>query len=173
MTGDYILLPKQTPNGRPMVKCVKCGKIKEHHARGHCNWCFRKYLWTPKKITCKECGRERNHKAYGLCGGCHVRLKHYDNVLRYNAKKYHNIELEYYREITKKCDNCNFSKIVNIHHLDGNTRNNDRKNVVGLCPNCHKMIHMYKYFEEIKESLAEKGFDVSMVHPSNYVNHRK
>lgn len=169
---DYELLPKLDSSEGPRVKCKICNKIKEHRAHGLCSWCYKNRFWKPKKIICKNCGRERYHKAFGLCGGCHIRLHHYEGVRAYNAKKYHGINLEYYREITKQCDNCGFSKIVNIHHLDGNTRNNDRKNVVGLCPNCHKMIHMYKHYEEIKESLKNKGFDVSQVHPTNYVNHR-
>jgi len=169
---DYELLPKLNPNERPRVKCKRCNEIKEHRSQGHCYNCYKKYIWKQKKIICKSCKRERNHHSHGLCSGCNMRLNHYDVIHRYNTKKYHGIELEYYREVTKQCDNCGFSKIVNIHHLDGNTRNNNRKNVIGLCPNCHKMIHMYKHFEEIKAGLAKKGFDISMVHPSNYVNHR-
>ncbi len=159
------------PNEGKRVVCSKCKQIKQHHAKGMCYSCYKKQ-WKPKRVTCKSCGRKRYHKAFGLCSGCHTRLHHYDKTLAYNAKKYHDIDLKLYREITKACDSCSFTKIVEIHHLNGNTKDNDRKNVVGLCPNCHRMIHRYNFYEEIKENLKKKGFDVSMVHPSNYVNKR-
>lgn len=98
-----------------------------------------------------------------------MRLHHYDMVLAYNAKKNHDIDYALYRKVTKKCDSCGFDKLIHIHHLNGNTRDNDLKNLVGLCPNCHKMIHSYKYYEEIRYILKQKGFDVTKVHPTNYV----
>ena len=108
----------------------------------------------------------RPHKAYGLCSGCHIRLHHYDKVKAYNAMKLHGIELDKLREFTKRCVNCGFDKCIELHHLDGHTRNNDPKNLVGLCPNCHKMIHAYAYFEDIRESLGKKGYDVSKIKPA-------
>ena len=165
-------IERSNPNEAKKVMCSQCDKIKEHHAKGMCYSCYKK-LWKPKKIICKSCGRKRFHKAFGLCPGCHTRLHHYHKTLAYNAKKYHGIEFAFYREVTKECDNCGFNKIVQIHHLNGNTRDNSKNNVVGLCPNCHKMIHMYQFYEEIKEKLSKKGFDVSIVHPTNYVNRRE
>lgn len=170
MAKDYKLLSPSNPNEKPRVKCKNCSKVKEHHAKGYCYSCYRKVGWERKKIKCKSCGRERYHKAYGLCGGCHIRLHHYDKTLAFNAKRYHGIEdFKFYKEITAKCANCGFTKIVQIHHLDGNTKNNDKKNVVGLCPNCHKMIHMYEYYGEVKENLGKKGFDISNIKPTNFI----
>ena len=169
MVKDYTLIPSGNPNERDSVTCKKCGQIKPHHAKGMCYRCYKKFGWKRKKIICKNCKRERYHQAFGLCGGCHVRLHHYDKTLAFNAKKDHGIDYGLYRTVTKQCDSCGFSKIVHIHHLDGNTRNNDRKNIVGLCPNCHKMIHMYQYYGEIKATLQKKGFDVSLVHQTNYI----
>ena len=170
MVKDYKLLPRKNPNERFRVVCKNCKKEEEHHAKGLCNKCYKKVGWARKKIRCKNCNRERYHKAFGLCGGCHTRLHHYEKTLAFNAKRYHGIEdFEFYKEITAKCANCEFSKIVQIHHLDGNTRNNAKKNAVGLCPNCHKMIHMYEYYDEIKENLKKNGYDVSKVEPTNFI----
>jgi|TARA_Y100000310_G_C20229453_1_gene599520 hypothetical protein len=168
MPKDYKLLPPRNPNERARVKCKNCGKVEEHHAKGMCHSCYRKIGWVRKKVKCKNCGRERHHKAFGLCGGCHTRLHHYERTLAFNAKRYHGIDFGLYKEVTKECDNCGFTNVVQIHHLDGNTRNNDRKNIAGLCPNCHKMIHMYEFYEEIKDKLGKKGFDISKVHPTNF-----
>ena len=122
-----------------------------------------------EKIKCKGCDRIRPHKAFGLCGGCHVRLYHYDLTKSYNARKWHNINFNKYKELTKTCASCCFDKLITLHHLDGNKKNNDEKNLVGLCPNCHKMIHTYQYYREIRERLQKRGFEVENIHPSNYV----
>lgn len=158
--------PNPNPNGKALVDCFGCKERKEHHAKGYCFNCYRKFAWKKKLITCKNCGRKRFHKAFGLCGGCHTRLYHYDKTLAYNTKKYHNISLDELRKLTKSCVSCGFSKIVELHHLDGNKTNRDNKNLIGLCPNCHKMIHSYDYFDDIKKILKNKGYDTSNIKPS-------
>ena len=157
------------PNGRFLIDCPGCKERKEYHAKGYCYTCYKKFSWKSKEIKCKGCGRIRPHKAFGLCSGCHIRLHHYDLAKRYNTRKWHNISLEKLREVTKVCASCDFDKLVTLHHLDGNKKNNDDKNLVGLCPNCHKMIHTYQYFEEVREKLKKKGYDTEKVHPTNYV----
>lgn len=161
--------PNPNPNGRFLIDCPGCKERKEYHSKGYCYKCYKKYSWKSKEIECKSCRRLRPHKAFGLCGGCHTRLHHYDLTLSYNAKKDHNISLEKLRQLTKICASCGFDKLIALHHLDGNRKNNGDKNLIGLCHNCHKMIHTYQYYEEIKENLRKKGFDVTQVHPTNYV----
>lgn len=157
------------PNGRDLIDCLGCNQRKEYHAKGYCYKCYKKHVWKNKEIKCKNCGRIRLHKAFGLCGSCHTRLYHYDLTKSYNAKKLHNISLEKLRELTKVCASCGFDKIISLHHLNGDRKNNDIKNLVGLCPNCHKMIHTHQYFKEIKEKLGYGGYNVEKVHPTNYV----
>ena len=46
-----------------------------------------------------------------------------------------------------KCEKCgeNFESIIpNIHHKDGNARNNELTNLILLCPNCHSKTATYK-----------------------------
>jgi len=51
-----------------------------------------------------------------------------------------------------KCEQCGFSGInpsshrtvLEIHHIDGNYRNNRPDNLKVLCPNCHAMTPNYK-----------------------------
>ena len=159
------------PNGRYLIDCPKCGQRKEHHAKGLCKSCYKKQ-WVPKMIICKSCGRKRPHKAFGLCPGCHTRLHHYAEAKKANIKRYYGISMELYEKSTKKCVSCGFSKIVGLHHLDGDKKNTTPENLIGLCPNCHKMIHSYEFYEEIKDNLRKKGFDVTKIHPSNYVYRR-
>lgn len=161
--------PNPNPNGRFLIDCPGCKERKEYHAKDYCYKCYKKFVWRSREIKCKSCGRIRPHKAFGLCAGCHVRLHHYDLTKSYNVLKWHNISLDRLRELTKICAACAFDKLITLHHLDGNKKNNDGKNLVGLCPNCHKMIHTYQYFEEIKDVLKKKGYNTEKVHPTNYV----
>lgn len=133
--------------------CKVCKKEKEYHAKDLCHTCYRKHAWKRKKIICKNCGKERYHQAFGFCGGCHTKLYHYDKTKAYNYRKWHNISLDLYRKITKKCLVCNFDKVVDLHHLDGNHDNNAEDNLIGLCPNHHKMLHNSKYRAEIKQMI--------------------
>lgn len=159
MKKSIVFYPKLNPNGAKLVDCLGCGKRTEHHAKGFCYSCYKKQ-WQPLKVICKNCGRLRNHHSYGLCNTCNTRLNHYDTVLSYNAKKQFNLDLKTYKELTKACICCGFNKIVELHHLDSDKKNNFKENLVPLCPNCHKMIHSHAYFKEIITKLEEKGYDL-------------
>ncbi|MFH1637709.1 MAG: hypothetical protein ABIB71_04775 [Candidatus Woesearchaeota archaeon] len=169
----YNKYPNPNPNGRPLIDCKGCGKRLENGAKGYCKKCYKNIYWKPKSQTCKNCERDRPHQAFGLCVTCYNRLHHYDYIKAYNAKKYYGISLEKLRRFTKKCIVCGFSKIVELHHLDGNRKNNYRGNLVGLCPNCHKMIHSYAFFDEIINILKKKGYGVSKCKPSTFLSERK
>ena len=155
-----------------MIHCPICNKYRPSTTRGMCNTCYRRIKWPRKLKTCKSCGRIRPHQAFGLCPGCHMRVYHYDKIKEHNAQKRYNISLETLQKITTACVICNFSKIVELHHLDGKNAKSNTKNLVGLCPNCHKQIHSYEFFEDIKKKLLEKGYDVSGIHPTSYAKDR-
>jgi hypothetical protein len=59
--------------------CIKCGKDKDHYAKGMCKVCYNKQ-WPrkkPKKATCANCRRCMFIAAKGLCKTCyHFELKH-------------------------------------------------------------------------------------------------
>ena len=65
-----------------------------------------------------------------------------------------------YQKITSKCAICNFDKVVDLHHLDYNKKNNSESNLVGLCPNHHKMLHDFRYRKEMFDILREKGYGI-------------
>ena len=146
----------ENPNGPKITTCVKCGQVKPHHAKQMCQKCYKRLYFKPKMIICKNCGRERPHKAYGLCGTCHIKQHHYETTKAFNYRKWHNISLELYRQKTKKCFLCGFDKIVELHHIDSDHKNNAPDNFMGLCPNHHKMLHDIRYSDEIKKQIEEK-----------------
>jgi RecJ-like exonuclease len=125
------------------VKCKVCSKIKQHQAKGMCHNCYI-YHGTPK-VTCKGCGKLKNHWAKGHCSNCFKKTFHYDRIKASNAKRDHKIGLDLYNHVTKSCFICGFDKAVDLHHLDRNHSNNKPENLIGLCPNHHKMLHMEKY----------------------------
>jgi len=139
-----------------MIICKNCKKQVIPHAKGMCTTCYKKLAWKPKPKICKRCNRELPHHAKGFCAGCYNILFNLDHAKAHNYKKWHNLELETYKEITKQCFICNFEKIVELHHLDGKKENNSKENLIGLCPNHHKMIHNYKFKDEFLEEINNK-----------------
>lgn len=138
-------------------KDIRYSEFNEKHI---CNLCYRKHFWKPTPIICKRCGREKAMHAKGLCMGCYSSIFQSEAIRAHNAKKYHQIDKEVYKKLMKKCLVCDFDKIVEIHHLDHNHKNNSPQNLVGLCPNCHKLLHSLRYQKEIFDNLKEKGFKI-------------
>ena len=86
-------------------------------------------------------------------------LFHSENNKRWNHEKNFGIDIEIYKKLTKECVICGFDKIVDLHHLDENKKNSSEKNLVGLCPNHHRMLHNFRYKKEILDILDEKGYE--------------
>lgn len=62
----------------------------------------------------------------------------------------------------KKCIVCDEDKIVEVHHLDGNKKNNKIDNLVPLCPTHHQYWHSrFKYLIEDKIVKYIQEFKIS------------
>lgn len=143
-----------------IIKCKNCGKEDENHAKGYCFNCYRKFGWKRKLINCNRCGRQKPNHAKGFCAGCYNFTFHLDKTKAGNYRKWYGLDNETYKKITTKCSICGFDKVVDLHHLDGNKKNSSENNLIGLCPNHHKMLHDYRYREEMFNILKERGFNV-------------
>jgi hypothetical protein len=53
----------------------------------------------------------------------------------------------------KKCAICGWFKTVEVHHIDGNHKNNELKNLIPLCPNHHKLTKNKTYKNEIDSEI--------------------
>ena len=71
---------------------------------------------------------------------------------------YRHICFENYPE---KCVLCNWRKVVEVHHIDGNHENNEPKNLIPLCPNHHRLTITDRYKDEVAKkvkAIADKRF---------------
>lgn len=98
-----------------------------------------------EKVTCSR-----------SCSNTHFR----SGVNNPNWKRAHELRgAERYRRLCferwdVKCAICDFDKVVDVHHIDGDHDNNDISNLIPLCPNHHMMIHTKKYGADV-QSLIE------------------
>ncbi|MEK6906596.1 MAG: hypothetical protein AABW81_03170 [Nanoarchaeota archaeon] len=140
--------------------CENCRKETEMHSKNLCVTCYKKLIWKPRLAKCTRCQIIKPMHAKGFCPGCYNFVFHLEKNKAWNQKKNYGLEIEEYKKITKECVICGFNKIIDLHHLDENKRNNKLNNLIGLCPNHHKMAHDFRFKKEIKELLKEKGFDM-------------
>lgn len=137
-------------NGRYYTESYKAGQLAKldrlwgpilDHTKV-CECCSKEYVWQGRKNT----------KAFELsrfCSrSCAANRSSWwkDNATRYTtiAKQNH----EY------KCVVCGFDKIVAIHHIDENKKNNKPNNLIPLCPNHHEMVHS-KWKDEVLPFIAQ------------------
>lgn len=143
-------MSRKTPHPQ---QCPRCQKFCSWFSGKICHNCYRREIWKPKLIDCKRCHRQRPMQAKGYCNSCYNYVFHLQRTKDSNAVRSHNITIELYREITQECILCSFNKIVDLHHLDENHSNNNPNNMVGLCPNHHKMLHILEYRELLKDTI--------------------
>jgi hypothetical protein len=144
-----------------VIVCKDCKKTADHHGKGLCYSCYKK-AWKPKSVICKNCNKEKPHQAKGMCKNCFNKVFRYQYIKDFNYKKYHNIDPVLYKKITEKCKVCGFDKIINLHHLDHDRKNNIESNIIGLCPNHHKLINDHRYSQEVVDALKKKGIDAKL-----------
>ena len=112
--------------------CLNCGKELENRQNKYCN---------------NKCRQEFEYKQYiskwknGLVDGLVGEYQLSSYIQRYIKEKFKN-----------KCCECGWNKInsttkhspLEVHHIDGNYRNNSEENLTLLCPNCHSLTSTYK-----------------------------
>lgn len=115
--------------------------------------------------NCKNCGKElsssQRHNTY-----CSVKCQHEWQYKDYISRWKNGLEtglsgsyslskhiIHYMKEKNNyKCEKCGWGEINNytgnipleVHHIDGNHKNNQENNLQLLCPNCHSLTSNYK-----------------------------
>ena len=67
-----------------------------------------------------------------------------------NYKSNYRVKVSLLEKRGHRCESCGLEKWMGkpipleLHHVDGNSMDNDEKNLQLLCPNCHALTHNYK-----------------------------
>lgn len=139
-----------TPNTRTLKKFIKDNSHLDvkHFDRHHST---RKYVDVLK--VCPSCNLEFKTKSGGsaarvtcsyACSNSHFRSG--EDHGNWNQDAYRTTCFHYHR---KECVVCGEDKIVEVHHLDEDHKNNHKNNLIPLCPTHHRYWHSrYKYLVE-------------------------
>lgn len=151
---------KQNKRNIKKYKCSFCNRDFLHYnLKTHENNCVKNPDYSKNK-KCKLCGESLK---YGVkyCG--HICANIDIGKLYRNGKNhplwqggefwYRNACIE---EYGYKCFICEFDKIIKIHHIDGNHKNNVLENLVPLCPNHHELCHDKKFKNGVNKLIEKK-----------------
>lgn len=117
-------------NKKPLNVCFNCGK--ETPNEKYCsNECQKEHEYVQYISSWKEHKIDGSSAPYGVSR----------YIRRYLLEKYNN-----------SCQCCGWNKEnpfthnipLEIHHIDGNYKNNSEDNLQLLCPNCHSLTETYK-----------------------------
>lgn len=125
--------------------------------------CFYKSNITLTKLNCTNCGKVIYKTPYKIkqsksgnvfcCKSCSAS---FNNSFREkeSINTYRRIAFENYKD---KCDICGWDKderILEVHHIDENRKNNKLENLIILCPICHRYLTLHlKTLEELRISV--------------------
>lgn len=54
-----------------------------------------------------------------------------------------------------KCALCDWNKVVEVHHIDGNNKNHSIENLIPLCPNHHRLTICLNYKDAIEKEIIK------------------
>lgn len=159
LISDYV--NKRTPI---RIKCLDCGNEWEALPStvlygDYTHRCPNCGVNKGKIVKCAYCGKEIYRNVSQLeksisgyyycsttCGNLHK------NQLREEAGEWSNSISSYriraMKKYPHKCAVCGYDeeeRILQVHHKDGNRKNNNIENLVILCPNCHWKITLDLY----------------------------
>lgn len=112
---------------------------------------------------CLYCGNELDKKKNKYCSlQCQMDFQHNQYISRWKNGLEDGLRGEYqislhirrylFDKYENKCAQCGWGEINNftncvpleVHHIDGDYKNNNEQNLLLLCPNCHSLTETYK-----------------------------
>ena len=160
------------PDKKKKANCVHCGKdiLISNYASlktASCLECNPKYGVNRKecienvkridgKFICVNCGEKLNRKGKYCSKGCEIEFKR-NEIFKKIESGDTTLATHIYKKYLiykygEKCMECNWNEVnpyskkvpIEIEHIDGNSENNDLKNLKLLCPNCHSLTPTYR-----------------------------
>jgi hypothetical protein len=143
--------------------CLGCGELTNNpkYCSRSCGTTYRNRK-KAKPRHCKNCGVKLSSRQRTFCSQeCHIKHSHRQYIERWLAGKMSgstksgevssHIRRYLFEANNNKCEICGWGKInqstqkipLQIHHIDGNYRNNAPDNLMLLCPNCHSLTDTY------------------------------
>ena len=134
------------------MACKKCGKTTSRNRGKYCQPCYyatqtgrNKRPRGPWRFFCKECNTKISYGAT-VCSKC--RRKHHKGPMNENWGNFKEDvnpnagrkRARHRFNLPEKCDNCHRRKPIDRHHIDEDTTNNKRSNILFLCRRCHMEI---------------------------------
>jgi 5-methylcytosine-specific restriction endonuclease McrA len=112
--------------------------------KNFCKDCGKRILWTSKR--CKRCWHKFNK---GCKHGSHI-----PNLVRIYSVIFKRIRKVIRKRDNYRCQVCNKPQKnmkLDVHHIDYNKKNNNKKNLISLCKKCHMKTnhnrnYWYSYF---------------------------
>ncbi len=136
--------------------CIYASKIRN----GRCQYCYKKECEKKnytlycancgKKIARTECEVQKNKSGFFYCSKeCGNKHK---NKIRYSNKnkidEYKNYRLKAFHIYEHKCALCEWDedeRVLEVHHINENRKDNSIENLIILCPICHKYLSLHIY----------------------------
>lgn len=110
-----------------------------------------------------------------------LRKNHYKNKFGQENSNWKNGISTYRNQKSKEhlCELCNSNQRLEVHHIDFDRSNNEKKNLIKVCDKCHRLLHRGWHIytlvipdkiTEIKKIGKEKVYDIEMEAPyHNYI----
>lgn len=149
-----------------VVKCIHCNNgYQTANIISHQNGCKKNPQNIKKCLNCgkdcyrsKFCGRHCSHTYNNQIGVTGFKKMVENGTHPFKGKGTE--EWEIHRKICfkhwdEKCAVCGWYRCVDVHHIDGNSKNNDPKNLIPLCKNHHILTLMNQYKNEINSQIFE------------------
>jgi len=132
-----------------LTYCIDCGgndPTIEREKEKCCLYCGKRLIKDQRKYCCHKCQYEYKYYIWlnkwklGLVDGIRGDTSTSRYIKKYLFEKYNN-----------KCKKCGWDVLhpvtkkspLEIHHIDGNYKNNNEENLELLCPNCHSLTDNY------------------------------
>lgn len=136
----------------PNIKCVICGveiyrrplEIRENNGRVFCSSACYGIACRKEKpcIICQKpilAGLHRKTCSRGCANKHRTGIRYKMSSPHDKVKSQQALKVRMLKYRGGKCERCGYEKyeILQVHHKDRNTNNNDIKNLELICPNCH------------------------------------
>lgn len=122
----------------------KCQSQGQRNGRAYlCAYCGKELYRTPRDL------RKSKSKRFFCSFSCHCSWENKHIRCGRNAPNWTSGE-NAYRQLLKRarvqeiCRRCGIddTRVLSVHHKDGNRRNNNIENLEWLCRNCHCIVHL-------------------------------